>query len=121
MLPDLTNEGELPPGVHLATWREFESRFGRSSPRRLWLSGRLLSILELATTGRQLRRVFVWGSSVTAKPVPRDLDVLLIMSDDFEVDQMSTEAQAVFDSTRAKLLFESDVFLGASLDRPGGA
>jgi len=110
VLPDLTNEGELPPGVHLATWRELESRFGRSSPRRLWLSGRLLSILELATTGRQLRRVFVWGSFVTAKPVPRDLDVLLIMSDDFEVDQMSTEAQAVFDSTRAKLLFESDVF-----------
>ena len=53
---------------------------------------------------------FRLGSFVTAKPSPRDLDILLIMSDDFEVDQMSAPAQAVFDSTRAKLLFESGVF-----------
>jgi hypothetical protein len=32
------------------------------------------------------------------------------MSEDFEVDRMSAAAQAVFDSTRANLLFESDVF-----------
>ena len=110
VLPELTNDGELPPGVHIADWQEFNSRFGRSSPRRLWLSGRLQAILELAATGRQLRRAFVWGSFVTAKPAPRDLDILLIMSEDFEVDRMSAAAQAVFDSTRAKLLFESDVF-----------
>jgi hypothetical protein len=110
VLPDLTNYGELPPGVHLATWPEFESRFGCLSPRRLWLSGRLRTILQLAATGGRLRRVFVWGSFVTAKPAPRDLDVLLIMSDDFEVDQMSAPAQVIFDCTRAKLLFESDVF-----------
>jgi len=32
------------------------------------------------------------------------------MSEDFEVDRLAVSAQAVFDSTRAKLLFESDVF-----------
>jgi len=32
------------------------------------------------------------------------------MSEDFEVDDISARAQAVFDSVRAKLLFESDVF-----------
>ncbi len=110
MLPELTDTGELPPGVHIANWQEFESRFGGSSPRRVWLSGRLRAILELAGNGGQLRRVFVWGSFVTAKPAPRDLDILLIMSEDFEVDRISAPAQAVFDSTRAKLLFESDVF-----------
>jgi hypothetical protein len=36
--------------------------------------------------------------------------IRLIMSEDFEVDRLATSAQAVFDSTRAKLLFESDVF-----------
>lgn len=110
MLPELTIDGELPPGVHSADWQECISRFGNSSPRRLWLSGRLRTILELAGSGGRLRRVFVWGSFVTAKPAPRDLDILLIMSDDFEVAQMSAAAQAVFDSTRAKLQFESDVF-----------
>jgi hypothetical protein len=70
----------------------------------------LRTILELAASGGRLRRAFVWGSFVTAKPSPRDLDILLIMSDDFEVEQMSASAQVVFDSTRAKLQFESDVF-----------
>ena len=49
-------------------------------------------------------------SFVTAKGAPRDLDVLLIMDEDFEVDEISAPAQAVFDSVRARLLFESDVF-----------
>jgi hypothetical protein len=110
VLPELTSDGELPPGVHIADWQEFKSRFGGSSPRRLWLSGRLQTILELAAAGGRLRRVFVWGSFVTAKPAPRDLDILPIMSEDFEADRMSAPAQAVFDSTRAKLLFEADVF-----------
>jgi hypothetical protein len=109
VLPELT-DGELPPGVHNVDWPEFISRFGGSSPRRLWLAGRLRTILELAATGGRLRRIFVWGSFVTAKPSPRDLDILLIMSDDFEVEQMPAPSQAVFDSTRAKLRFESDVF-----------
>ena len=66
--------------------------------------------MELAANGGHLRRFFVWGSFVTAKPAPRDLDILLIMSEDFEVDHMPASAQAVFDATRARLLFESDVF-----------
>jgi hypothetical protein len=110
VLPELTGEGELPPGVHGADWQEFQARFGRSSSRRLWLSGRLWALLDLAATNGKLRRVFVRGSFVTAKPAPKDLDILLIMDEDFEVDDVAATAQAVFDSVRAKLLFESDVF-----------
>jgi hypothetical protein len=66
--------------------------------------------LGLAGATGKLRRVFIWGSFVTAKLAPRDLDVLLIMDQDFEVDGIAVPAQAVFDSGRARLLFESDVF-----------
>ena len=76
----------------------------------MWLSGRLRALLELATASGKLRRAFIWGSFVTAKPAPRDLDILLIMDEDFEVAAVGAPAQAVFDSVRAKLLFESDVF-----------
>jgi hypothetical protein len=110
VLPELTDVGELPPGVHLAGWQEFQSRFGGSSPRRVWLSGRLRALLELAATNGKLRRIFIWGSFVTAKPSPKDLDILPIMDEDFEVEGITAPAQAVFDSVRAKLLFESDVF-----------
>lgn len=110
MLPELTGEGELPPGVHAADWQEFRARFGALSPRRVWLSGRLRALLRLAASNGELRRVFIWGSFVTAKPAPRDLDILLIMDENFEVDRVAAPAQAVFDSGRAKLLFEADVF-----------
>jgi predicted nucleotidyltransferase len=70
--------------------------------------------LDLAATNGKLRRAFIWGSFVTAKPAPKDIDILLIMDDDFEVDGVAAPAQAVFDSVRAKLLFESDVFWARS-------
>ncbi|HEY2017539.1 MAG TPA: hypothetical protein VGH38_28735 [Bryobacteraceae bacterium] len=54
VLPELTIDVELPPGVHAADWQEFMSRFGGWSPRRLWLSGRLRTILELAASGGRL-------------------------------------------------------------------
>jgi hypothetical protein len=66
--------------------------------------------LELAGSNGKLRRIFVWGSFVTAKTAPKDLDILLIMDEDFEVDGIGAPAQDVFDSVRAKLRFESHVF-----------
>jgi hypothetical protein len=57
VLPDLTDAGELPPGVHTASWHEFESQFGGSSPRRLWLSIRLRALVELARTTLRLHRI----------------------------------------------------------------
>jgi hypothetical protein len=44
------------------------------------------------------------------KPNPRDVDILLIMDEDFDVEQIPVPSQAVFHSVRAKLLFECDVF-----------
>jgi hypothetical protein len=59
VLPELTTEGELPSGVHVADWQEFQSRFCVSSARRKWLSFRFRTLVDLAATGGNLRRVFV--------------------------------------------------------------
>jgi hypothetical protein len=75
--------------------------------------------LDLAGATRELRRVFVWGSFVTAKLAPKDLDILLIMDEGFEVDRIAARAQTVFDSVRAKLVFEADVFWARSLQKRG--
>ena len=59
-----------------------------------------------------LLRVFKVSKQASSamKPAPRDLDLLLIMDSAFEVERIALPAQAIFDSVRAKLLFESDVF-----------
>jgi hypothetical protein len=110
VLPEFNSEGDLPSGVHVTAWKEFHLRFGLATPRRVWLFGRLRALVELATSTGKLRRIFVWGSFVTIKPAPRDLDILLIMDEDFEVERIAPSAREIFDSTRAKLRFESDVF-----------
>jgi len=114
VLPEFTEEGDLFPGVHVADWQQFQTRFCGSSLRRAWLSGRLQVLVALDATNGKLRRTFIWGSFVTAKPAPKDLDILLIMDDDFEVDGLSAPAQDVFDSVRAKLIFKADVFWARS-------
>ena len=94
MLPELTAEGELRPGVNIADWQEFGARFRSSSPRRVWLSVRLRILLELAATGGKLRRIFVWGNFVTVKPAPGEIDLLLIMDEYFETERIAASAQA---------------------------
>ncbi len=49
---------------------------------------------------------------VSAKASPGDLDILLIMVEDFEVDVILERAKAVFDSVRGKLLCHADVLRG---------
>ena len=110
MLPEFNADGHLPAGVHSASLADLRSRFGCANSRRVWLFQRLESLVGLASASGKLRRVFVWGSFVTARPQPKDIDLLLIMSADFELGDMPSISQGVFESARAKLLFNADVF-----------
>ena len=110
VLPELNDEGRAASRRARGELARVSCPVRRLIIERVWLSGRLRALLELAASNGKLRRAFIWGSFVTAKPAPRDLDILLIMDEDFEVDGAGAAAQAVFDSVRAKLLFESDVF-----------
>src|SRR5215510_6234087 len=74
-LPALLPNGYLPSGVHEATLREIVECFGINTPRRQVLAGRLQELASLARATRKLRRMFIWGSFVTDKPFPRDLDI----------------------------------------------
>ena len=108
-MPEFTSDGDLPPGVHLVNWLELQAHFGAATSRRLWLFGRLQALIELAQSTGKLRRVFIWGSFVTTKAAPKDLDLLLIMEEDFDAARIGA-AQVVFDAVSARLMFESDVF-----------
>lgn len=110
MLPEFNAAGDLPEGLHRADQKEVLARFAAGSPRRKWLGSRLLELLREAESTGMLQRVFIWGSFVTAKPSPRDLDILLIMADDFSVEQLPPESRVVFHHLSAGIAFEADVF-----------
>jgi hypothetical protein len=111
-LPATLPNGYLPPGVHAATKRDIIERFGMNSPRRQVLASRLEELLSLARGTGKLQRAFIWGSFVTDKPFPGDLDVFLLMQEGFDREfmRLSPPQRSVFDHERARLLFEADIF-----------
>lgn len=86
------------------------ARFGGGSPQRLAVAQRLERIFGLVTATGQLARFVVFGSFVTAKPHPNDVDVLLLMDDAFDIGQISGETRLLFDHAAAQAHFGATVF-----------
>lgn len=73
MLPDFDLRGNLPPGIHVATWAEVVARFGRNVRRRRLLNGLKEALNVLRSAG--CRRAYLDGSFVGSKAMPGDYDV----------------------------------------------
>jgi hypothetical protein len=72
MMPPFDANGNLPPGMHTATWQGFVSRFGTTAHRRRLLAGLQAALNALRVAGCNM--VYIDGSFVTAKQVPNDFD-----------------------------------------------
>ena len=73
MIPPLQpTTGNLPPGVHEATWAELVARYGSTPHRLALLSGLKAALDALRVAG--CRRAYIDGSFVTAKERPADFD-----------------------------------------------
>src|SRR5262245_37116608 len=108
-LPAFNEEGDLPPGVHCATLPEVLARFGQGSVQRRAVADRLKRIYQLVDSTGTLTRFVFFGSFVTAKEQPNDVDVILIMEDTFDLAAVTGEAAVPFQHLR------SDSRLGASI------
>jgi hypothetical protein len=109
-LPEFTVTGDLPPGVYAATLEETLAQLGIGTPKRAAAGLRLAAIHGLALSTGKLRRFVVFGSFVTAKPDPGDVDVFLVMEDDFAVATVAGEAAAVFDHAIAQDRLGASIF-----------
>jgi hypothetical protein len=58
----------------------------------------------------QVRRFIVFGSFITAKPEPNDVDIFLLMEDSFEVSQLHGEVGLIFEHAAADARFGASVF-----------
>lgn len=76
---------------------------------------RLVRVHELAAATGHMKRFVVFGSFVTAKPEPNDVDVFLIMHDTFDLTQVTGEARLVFDHAAAQAHFGASIFWLRSL------
>jgi hypothetical protein len=72
VIPSFDEHGNLPPGIHHATWEQIVSRFGITEHRPRLLLGLRHALDSLAGAG--CRGAYLDGSFVTAKDVPGDFD-----------------------------------------------
>jgi hypothetical protein len=119
-LPESTASGELPPGVHQASLPETLERFGVGHPLRIAVGDRLQRIYQLAAATGHLARFVVFGSFVTDKSEPNDVDVLVVMDDSFDADTLQSESALLFDHAAADAHFGASVFWMRRLAAFGG-
>lgn len=79
-LPDFDKDGYLSPGIHAASLAEVVGRFGTASKARNKQAGLLRQVVEAAKAYTTIKRVLVWGSFVSTKPEPADLDYSVVVS-----------------------------------------
>lgn len=87
-LPEFNENGDLPTGVHRASLADTVARFGTGSDRRKLVARRLERIYQIASQTGHLTRFVVFGSFVTDKHEPNDVDVFMIMDDNFDMGSL---------------------------------
>ena len=100
--PDFDSNGDLPVGIYPATLSEVLAHFGTSTLQRRMVAQRLARIYTLARNTGQLARFIIFGSFVTAKREPNDVDIFMLMEDTLEAEQVTGEAALIFDHLAAQ-------------------
>ena len=115
--PSFDTDGNLPPGVYPVALGEALAHFGRGSVQRRIVAARLEQIHCLTASTGRLARFVVFGSFVTDKSDPRDVDIVLVMDDAFDLSSVAADVAVVFRHA------DADTQLGASVfwtTRSGG-
>ena len=84
------------------------------------MAQRLERIYRLAAGTGQLARFVVFGSFVSAKREPADVDVFLLMENSFDMGEFGGEVRILFDHPAAQAHFGASVFWLRRLAALGG-
>lgn len=108
--PEFDHNGDLPVGIHEATLDDVLQHFGTGTVQRRLIGQRLERIYRLVSNTGQVARFVVFGSFVTAKPDPGDVDIFMLMEDSFDSNQVGGEAAIIFDHLAVQNLEGASVF-----------
>lgn len=119
MIPPFDTDGDLPPGRHTATWREFQARFCvfTRSDRRLQLCRSIAQLIDEAQSAHIVERVIFGGSFVSARPEPNDFDGIVVLRAGTQYDTLQPFQRWFADTREASRRYRGDIFV-ARADQP---
>jgi len=109
--PDFNENGVLPVGIYKATLQEVLDHFGKGFLQRQLVVGRLKKVYYSAKETNQVLRFIVYGSFVTAKENPNDIDIFMLMNDGFAPDKVIGKNRLIFNHLTTQNMKEQ-VFSG---------
>jgi len=109
-LAEFNAYGDLPEGNHPASLDEVMARFGSGSLQRRAVTSRLREVHRLAVATGHLDRLLLFGSYVSDVNEPNDVDVILVMRNDFRSEDCPAESSVLFDHARANDELGGSVF-----------
>jgi len=109
-LPEFNESGDLPEGKHRASITEVVTRFGSVTDQRKAITDRLRRVYELAISTGHLDRFILFGSYVSDKKEPKDVDVILVMRNEFHAENCPAESSVLFDHERANIELGASIF-----------
>ncbi len=96
--PEFDENGDLPVGIYKATLWQVVEHFGRQNKQRRIVAQRLARIYNLAKQTGHLARFIIFGSFVTNKLHPNDVDIFLLMDDNFDDKKIIGESAKIFNN-----------------------
>jgi hypothetical protein len=119
MIPPFDPDGDLPQGIHQATWSEFKERFCifTRSDRRLRLGRQIEQMLDEAHTSHIVERIIFGGSFVTSQSEPNDFDCVVVLKAETRYEELLPFQRWVADTREASRRYGGDVLV-ARVDQP---
>jgi len=113
MIPPFDDTGDLPPGLHAATWTEFRARFCRfvQSDRRLQLCQRLGQLVDDARASGIVTRILVGGSMVRATAEPNDFDCIIALRAETQYETLRPDQLQIADARIVRDRYVGDIFI----------
>jgi hypothetical protein len=109
-LPEFNEFGDLPAGRHVSSFSEVVARFGSGTPQRMAVTERFRRIYELAVATGHLDRLVVFGSYVSDVAEPNDIDVIVVMQNDFLPEHCPADSLVLFDHRLANDELGASIF-----------
>jgi predicted nucleotidyltransferase len=96
--------------AEIASLDDLRLRFGTSTPRRQFLFRQLDIIIDQLRATRKLKQVFLFGSFVSGKASPNDVDLLVVMNAGFSTVQLGGKVLELFQHDVCRIRYHADLF-----------
>jgi predicted nucleotidyltransferase len=96
--------------AEIASLDDIRIRFGTSTPRRQFLFRQLEIIIDQLLVTRNVRQIYLFGSFVSGKASPNDVDLLVVMNAGFSTTQIDGKVLELFQHDVCRIRYHADLF-----------